>query len=182
MLAKPVVVAPRVASRDQSDESSIEIGRLYLSERGRLLRIAALLVGDRSSAEDVVHDAFAALQQRWAVLDDPAAAAGYLSVSVANGARSVLRRRRVAFRHLRVAEPESTAPADAATLLADEHRAVVEAVRQLPKRQQEVVILRYWADMSEEQIAHIMGIARGTVKSSAARGLANVQRQLEAQA
>ncbi|MDQ1731622.1 MAG: hypothetical protein QOK10_1781 [Pseudonocardiales bacterium] len=168
------------ASRDQPDHVSAEISRLYLSERMRLLRMAALLVGDRSTAEDVVHDAFAALQRRLPTLDDPAAAAAYLSVSVANGARSVLRRRRVAFRHLRVGEPEATAGADTAALLADEHRAVVTAVRKLPKRQQEVVILRYWADLSEAQIAQAMGIAPGTVKSTAARGLANVQKHLEA--
>jgi RNA polymerase sigma factor (sigma-70 family) len=128
-----------------------------------------------------VHDAFAALHRRWESLADPSAASAYLSASVANGARSVLRRRRVALRHLRVSEPEAAPAADVAALLADEHRSVVEAVRKLPHRQQQVVVLRYWSGLSESQIANALGIAIGTVKSNAARGLANVQRQLEAE-
>jgi RNA polymerase sigma-70 factor (sigma-E family) len=156
-----------------------DVGALYRSERGRLLRLAVLLVGDRASAEDVVQDAFIALHRRRAALVDPAAAPAYLSASVANGARSVLRRRRVAWRHRRAEEPEAGAAADADVLLADEHREVAEAVRRLPNRQQQVVVLRYWADLSEAEIAQVMGISRGTVKSNAARGMAQLQRYLE---
>lgn len=158
------------------------ITELYLSERRRLLRLAALFVGaDRAAAEDLVHDAFAALQRMWATLDDATGAAGYLSVSVANAARSLLRRRQVALRWRRAAEPDLAEPADASVLLADEHRQVVEAVRRLPRRQQQVIALRYWSRLSEAEIAKALGVSVGTVKSSAARAIANIERQLEAE-
>lgn len=158
------------------------IAELYQSERRRLLRLAALFVGaDRAAAEDLVHDAFAALQSRWASLDDPARATGYLCVSVANAARSLLRRRQVALRWRRAAEPDVAESADAAVLLADEHRRVVEAVRRLPRRQQQVIALRYWSRLSEAEIATALGISVGTVKSSAARAIAKIEHQLEAE-
>lgn len=162
------------------DRTTEEIARLYHTERHRLLRLAALFVSDHASAEDLVHEAFAALQRHWPSLQDRSAAAGYLSVSVANGARSLLRRRRVALRRLRAAEPDEMDAADAPVLLAEEHRAVVAAVRALPKRQQQVIALRYWSRMSEAEIAAALGISAGTVKSSAARGLVNIHKQLEA--
>ena len=154
-----------------------ELARLYAAERHRLLRLAAVFVRDRASAEDLVQDAFVALHRHWP-LDDPAQAAGYLSVSVANAARSLLRRRKVAARWMRANEPDETEAADAPALLADEYRAVADAVRALPRRQQQVIALRYWSRLSEAEIAQALGISAGTVKSSAARGLANLQRHL----
>jgi RNA polymerase sigma-70 factor (sigma-E family) len=157
-----------------------DLGRLYKSERPRLLRLAAMLVGDRATAEDVVQEAFVAVQRRWESLDDRMAGSAYLSACVANGARSVLRRRRVALRRLRVAEPEAGPSADVALLLHEEYRAVVAAVRRLPRRQQQVLVLRYWSGLTEAQIAETLGISPGAVKSNAARALMRVKRQLEA--
>lgn len=150
---------------------------LYASQQPALVRLAVLLVDDRAAAEDVVQDAFLALQRRWHAVD-PLAAGGYLRTSVVNGARSVLRRRRVARRHLRVAEPDEGPPADLALLLDEEHRQVVEALRTLPRRQREVLVLRYWSELSESEIAATLGIARGTVKSSASRGLSALEKRL----
>jgi RNA polymerase sigma factor (sigma-70 family) len=99
---------------------------------------------------------------------------------VVNGARSVLRRRQVARRHLRVAEPDEGPAADLALLLDEEHRQVVEALRTLPRRQREVLVLRYWSELSESEIAATLGIARGTVKSSASRGLSALEKRLGA--
>lgn len=155
-----------------------EIAELYRAQRHGLLRLAVLLIGDHGLAEDLVHDAFVALQRRWSSLTDPELAAGYLRVSVVNAARSLHRRRAVARRHLRVAEPEILPAADAAVLLAEEHQAVVAAVRKLPKRQQQVLVLRYWADMTEAQIAAVLGVSAGTVKSSASRAVAALGQQL----
>src|SRR3954449_12278798 len=101
---------------------------LYRAQRLPLLRLAVLLTDDPGTAEDVVQDAFLALQRRWHAVD-PAAAAGYLRTSVVNGARSLLRRRGVARQHLRGAEPEEGPAADLALLLDEEHRQVVEALR-----------------------------------------------------
>ena len=84
------------------------------------------------------------------------------------------RRRSVARRHLRVSEPDNQPPADTALLLAEEHREVLHAVRRFPRRQQEVLVLRYWAGLSETEIAETLGVSRGTVKTCAARAIATL--------
>jgi RNA polymerase sigma-70 factor (sigma-E family) len=150
---------------------------LYRAQRLPLLRLAVLLTDDPGTAEDVVQDAFVALQRRWHAVD-PAAAAGYLRTSVVNGVRTLYRRRGVARRHLHAVRHEDVPSADLAVLLTEEHREVVEALRTLPRRQREVLVLRYWSELSEAEIASALGIARGTVKSSASRGLASLQKQL----
>ena len=150
---------------------------LYRSHRLPLLRLAVLLTDDPGAAEDVVQDAFLALQRRWHAVD-PAAAAGYLRTSVVNGTRTLHRRRGVARRHLQSVQLEDAPSADLAVLLTEEHRQVVDALRTLPRRQREVLVLRYWSELSEAEIAVALGIARGTVKSSASRGLAALQKHL----
>ena len=95
-----------------------------------------------------------------------------------NGVRSLLPAPRVARRHLRVAEPDEAARRRPRLLLNEEHRQVVEALRTLPRRQREVLVLRYWSELSEAEIADALGIARGTVKSSASRGLAALEKHL----
>jgi RNA polymerase sigma-70 factor (sigma-E family) len=150
---------------------------LYRAQRLPLLRLAVLLTDDTGTAEDVVQDAFLALQRRWHAVD-PAAAAGYLRTSVVNGVRTLYRRRSVARRHLHVAGHEDVPSADLAVLLTEDQREVVEALRTLPRRQREVLVLRYWSELSEAEIAAALGIAKGTVKSSASRGLAALQKQL----
>ncbi len=143
-----------------------------------MVRLAVLLVDDVATAEDVVRDAFVALHRHQHRLRDPDAAVGYLRMSVLNLSRSVLRRRVVARRHLRAAEPERAEGADYHALLSGEHRQALGAVRQLPRRQREVLILRYWSGPSEKEIAQTLGISPGAVKSTASRGLAAVKRTL----
>ena len=154
------------------------VGDIYRREYASLLRLAILLAGDRESAEDIVHDSFAALQRRWASLADPGSAAGYLRVAVVNGSRSLHRRRGTRRRYLRMSEPDNVSPADAAFLLEEDHRAVAAEVRRLPRRQQQVIVLRYWSDMSESQIAAALGISAGTVKSTASRAVKTIGRRL----
>jgi RNA polymerase sigma-70 factor (sigma-E family) len=158
--------------------TAVDLHGLYRAHWRYLVRLALLLVDDVPSAEDVVQDAFVALHKRQDSLRDPDAALGYLRASVVNLSRSVLRKRQVARRHLKVAEPEATASADHDVLLRDEHRAALAAVRALPRHQREVLILRYWSGLSEREIAQALGIAPGSVKSAASRGLATLQRVL----
>jgi RNA polymerase sigma-70 factor (sigma-E family) len=158
------------------DEALID---LYRVQRLPLLRLAVLLTDDRATAEDVVQDAFLALQRRWSAVD-PAAAAGYLRTSVVNGVRSLHRRRVVARRHLHAVRTEDVPAADLALLLTEDQREVVTALRTLPRRQREVLVLRYWSELSEAEIADVLGIARGTVKSSASRALTSLQKSLGA--
>jgi RNA polymerase sigma-70 factor (sigma-E family) len=159
----------------------IDLHALYTTHWRHLVRLAVLLVDDVASAEDVVQDAFVALHRRSGSLREPDAALAYLRASVVNLSRSVLRRRHVARKHLRVAEPEATAPADHDVLLRDEHRAALAAVRALPRHQREVLVLRYWSGLSEREIAAALGISAGAVKSAASRGLAALQRVLGAE-
>jgi RNA polymerase sigma-70 factor (sigma-E family) len=156
----------------------VDVPSLYQAHWRYLVRLAVLLVDDVSSAEDVVQDAFVALHRKADTLRDPDAALGYLRTSVVNLARSVIRRRQVARKHLKVGEPEAGAPADHDVLLRDEHRAALAAVRALPRRQSEVLVLRYWAGLSEREIAQTLGISAGSVKSAASRGMATLHRML----
>jgi RNA polymerase sigma-70 factor (sigma-E family) len=150
---------------------SLDLAGLYASHRLSLVRMAVLLVDDLGSAEDVVHDAFIALHQYQHRLREPKAAIGYLRTTVVNNARSVLRKRQTVRRHLREVRIVDAEPADSELMLASEHQGLLAAVRTLPARQQEVLALRYWANLSESEIAEALGISRGSVKSNASRGM-----------
>ncbi len=155
---------------------------LYRAEYRGLVRLAALLVDDVGLAEEVVQDAFVATAREGAGprLRDDAAAASYLRRAVLNRARSQLRKRRVRRRHLRSAEPPPTGPpADRAALAADETRTMLDALGELSDRQREVLVLRYYAELSEAEIAEALDIAPGSVKTHAHRGLRVLAERLE---
>jgi RNA polymerase sigma-70 factor (sigma-E family) len=144
---------------------------LYHAQRLGMVRLSILLVDDLGTAEEVVQDAFTALYKRFGEnLDDVENAMAYLRTSVVNLSRSVLRRRRTARAYVPPHEPDASSPEDAA-VLSEEHSQVLAAVRRLAPRQREVLVLRYWSDMSEVQIADVLGLSRGTVKSTASRAL-----------
>lgn len=145
-----------------------------------LVRLARLLVDDTTSAEDVVQDAFLGLYRQRAALVDPGKSLAYLRAAVVNRSRSVIRRRVVARRHLRVAEPDLGPAADAPLLLAEEHRGVLAAVETLPRRQREVLVLRFWENLPDAEIAALLDIAEVTVRATASRGVAAVAKLLAA--
>jgi RNA polymerase sigma-70 factor (sigma-E family) len=161
--------------------TTVDVPTLYEQHWRALVRLAVLLVDDVASAEDVVQDAFIGLHRHRGELRDPAAALAYVRTAVVNLSRSVIRRRQTVRKHLRVAEPEASAPADHDVLLREEHRTALAAVRSLPRRQQEVLVLRYWSGLSEREIAETLGISAGSVKSSASRGMATLHGILGAQ-
>lgn len=144
-----------------------------------MVRLATLLLsGDGRRAEEVVQDALLGLHRAWARLADTDRSAGYLRRSVVNGCRDVHRRRLVEQRHLRVLAREDVAPGSVDAEAA-EHDRVLRALRSLPVRQREVLVLRYWADADEAAIADTLGISRGAVKTHAHRGLAAVRAALD---
>ncbi|MDH6138113.1 RNA polymerase sigma-70 factor (sigma-E family) [Kitasatospora sp. GP30] len=165
--------------RAPEQDSRPTLTELYHAHRLGLVRLAVLLVDRQDIAEDVVQEAFTALfQKHGEQLDDVDNALGYLRTSVVNGARSVLRRRKTAREY--VPPHEADAPsAEEHAVLNDEHRRVVAALRQLTERQREVLVLRYWSDLSEAQIAEALGLSRGAVKSTASRALDALEKQLE---
>lgn len=160
--------------------AAVDVPGLYAQHRLPLIRLAVLLVDDRESAEDVVQDAFVALHRKQAEISDANAALAYLRACVVNGSRSMLRRRRtVRHRGQAFAAGERAAEgADTELILAEEHREVLAAVRTLPVRQREVLVLRYWSGLSEAEIAAAMGVSAGTVKSTASKAVDKVARQL----
>lgn len=164
--------------RSQGEERPT-VTDLYHAHRLGLVRLALLLVDHQDIAEDVVQEAFTALFQKHGErLDDLDNALGYLRTSVVNGARSVLRRRRTAREYVPPHEADAPSAEDHA-VLNDEHRRVVVALKELTERQREVLVLRYWSDLSEAQIADALGLSRGTVKSTASRALDALEKQLE---
>jgi RNA polymerase sigma-70 factor (sigma-E family) len=157
------------------------VTRLFSAHYRQLVRLAALLLGDQSVAEELVQDAYVRLHQHWGRLRDPDRALGYLRTSVVNAARSAQRHRGVADRFLARWRPPPDVPsAESGALGILEHEAVVAALRALPARQREALVLRYYADLSESDIAEAMGISRGAVKSHASRGIAALRTTLEA--
>lgn len=160
-----------------STAAPLTLEDLYRQHRMRLVRLAILLVDEPATAEDVVQEAFAGLHRNWGGLRDAQAAVGYLRTAVVNGSRSVLRRRKTA----RDYTPPHTANARSAeslAMLTAEHQAVVNALSKLPPRQREVLVLRYYGDLSEAEIADATGISKGTVKSTASRALDALQKAM----
>jgi RNA polymerase sigma-70 factor (sigma-E family) len=170
---RTVLVRERPVSSlaSRRDAADLGVAELFRTHRLAMVRLALLLVDDRETAEDVAQDAFAALHRRWGSLSSEDAAIGYLRTCVLNGSRSVLRRRRTVRRNPQRDEQTLTSEAaDSHTLLAEEHREVIAAIRRLPDRQREVILLRYWSELTEPQIAATLGISIGAVKSTASRG------------
>ena len=153
------------------DDALAELHRVHYRA---LVRLARLLVDDDASGEDIVQDAFVRVFNGWDRVDDPVK---YLRATVMNGARSGLRRRLVARRYVPPVA-RAAAGADDVALARSEHGAVVDAVRKLPPRQRECLVLRYYADLSEAEIAATLGISPGSVKSHSHRGMAALTRVL----
>ena len=160
-------------------DADVAVERLYASHYRRLVRLAVLLVHDVETAEEVVQDSFAAMHGRWRRLHEPDKGLAYLRQTVVNRSRSALRRRGVRRRH-DVVLRELPVPGAEEGALATERRAnVLDALRRLPDRQREVLALRYYAELSEAEIAETLGISRGAVKSHASRGAAALRELLE---
>lgn len=174
----PVRRSRAVSATWDADEA---VEQLYAAHYRQLVRLSVLLVRDSETAEEVVQDAFVAMHGRWRSLRDPDKGLAYLRQTVVNRSRSVLRHRGVERRYADVLPlPAAEAPgADEAALASERRSKVLDALRELPQRQREVITLRYYLDLSEEDIATTLGISRGAVKSHASRGAATLRTLLE---
>ncbi|OON83014.1 RNA polymerase subunit sigma-24 [Streptomyces tsukubensis] len=162
-----------------SGTASEEIDALYRHRRLDLVRLAVLLVDDIPTAEDVVQEAFAALYRRHSdTLDNIADPEAYIRRSVVNTSRDVLRRRRTVRAYIPPRILPAPPPEDE-ILLKEEHQEVLRALRLLTVRQREVLVLRYWSNLSEADIAAALDLSRGAVKSTASRALKALAKRLK---
>ena len=163
-----------------------ELGRtgtladLHREHYRSLVKLASLLIDDRGTCEEVVQDAFVSVFRSSLRLRDESKLPAYLRSAVLNGARSQLRKRQVRTRLRAVDAPVSeAASAESGAMVADDQRAVIDALRTLPDRQRDVLVLRFYLDLSESEIADTLGIGGGTVKTHVRRGLDSLARELE---
>lgn len=158
------------------------VTELYVAHYRSMVRLAALLVRHSGEAEEIVQDAFVAMHAKWKRLRDPDRALAYLRQAVVNRARSSLRHHQVADRHSPYLAATGDHPSAEHSALASETRAgVMAALQTLPLRQREVLVLRYYSQLSEAEIADTLGISRGAVKSHTWRGVHALRTKLEDQ-
>jgi RNA polymerase sigma-70 factor (sigma-E family) len=151
---------------------------LYTLHYRRLVRSAWMLVRDEPTAEEVVQDAFVSMNDAWQRLRDADNALAYVRQTVVNRSRSVLRHQMVVGKYLEYTPPDMPS-AEHGALASLEQATVVAALQGLTARQREAIVLRYYADLTEGEIAAAMGISRGAVKSHTARGMAALRAALE---
>jgi RNA polymerase sigma factor (sigma-70 family) len=136
------------------------------------------MVGDLATAEDVVQDAFERLHSGWAGLRQQSAGLAYVRSSVLNGCRTVHRRAAVARKHgPRLAGSKEPSRSDAAWAT-DDRSEMAAALRRLPRRQREVLVLRYYADLDVAEVAETLHLTPSAVRASSSRGLAALARAL----
>ena len=169
------LAAPTERTEWSADLAVIE---LYAMHYSSLVRLAVMLLRDTPTAEEVVQDAFIAMHDGWSRLRDTERALAYMRQAVVNRSRSVLRHRMVVEKNQQKPAPDMPSAEHGALALL-ERSAVVAALRGLPERQREAIVLRFYADLSEAEIAAAMGISRGAVKSHTSRGMAALRAALE---
>lgn len=139
---------------------------LYRERYEPMVRLAYLMVGNRAVAEDLVQDAFVSVHRSWARATQPSA---YLRASVVNACRSWGRR------HTMEVLRRPAAP-DPSVLVADELWDVLET---LPTRQRAAIVLRFYEDLPDDEIAALLGCRVPTVRTAIFRGLAKLRKEIE---
>jgi RNA polymerase sigma-70 factor (sigma-E family) len=165
------------ASRDE------RVAVLWASHHVELTRLALGMTGEVGAAEELVQDAFVALLAHWSRLRDPAAALSYLRRVVVNGGRGRWRRlgrdRVVADRIAGSVGAARPVAGEGPGIEADARLDLFEALAQLPVRKRACVLLRHYVDLSESEVADLLGISVGTVKSQTARALRQLAQAID---
>ena len=171
----PPGVSSRAASRD------VAVPLLFRAHGAGLVRLGYCLTGDRGAAEEAVQDAFVSLYRNWDTLRDRSVALPYLRVALVNRCRSVHRRQARTIRATEPLTPEvaSLPGVDGDAIAHDESVRLAAVVRELPQRQREVVVCRYYLDLTERQTADLLEVSVGSVKKHASRALAALHDRLE---
>nr|WP_235032696.1 SigE family RNA polymerase sigma factor [Actinacidiphila yanglinensis] len=182
------VIAPwpvRVAAGDGADEAMAvgttvdHLTETYRAHYRSLLGLAALLLDDTASCEDVVQEAFIRVHSARSRVRDPEKTLAYLRQTVVNLSRSALRRRILGLKLLAKPMPDMASAEEGAYEILERDQ-LKAAMRTLQRRQREVLVLRYFVDMTEAQVAETLGISLGSVKAYGSRGLAALRVAMEA--
>jgi RNA polymerase sigma factor (sigma-70 family) len=155
------------------------VRRLFLDEGQSLVRLVRLFVDDRNAAEDLVQEGFIRLARSAHRIQDPDRAAAYLRSIVLNLARDHNRRGLLSLRH-QLPFDDVQASTEDLLELAEDQRRVLDALRDLPPRQRDCLALRYYHELGIDDIATTLGLSRNSVKTHLQRGLAAMERRLEA--
>jgi RNA polymerase sigma-70 factor (ECF subfamily) len=179
--AVPLDVAPGTVGVDATDRIDADalVVSLFRAEGAALVRLARLFVDDRNAAEDLVQEAFIRLARAARRIEDPAKAPAYLRSIVLNLARDHNRRGLVSLRH-HLPLDDARASTEDQIVLRDDQQAVIDALRELPHRQRDCLVLRYYEDLGIDGIAATLGISRNSVKTHLKRGLLSMSRLLDA--
>ncbi len=156
------------------DDVAVGVAGLFRARYPEMVRLADLLGAD--DPEDIAQEAFARLIRKHGSLRNPEAAVAYVRRCVVNLTRNRHRHLRVVRLHTPAGRHEDSS--EQAVILREDHREVLAALAGLPPRRREAIVLRYWLDLSEREIAAAMGVSPGTVKSNVSRGLAALAQAL----
>ena len=154
-----------------SGSTAAEFDELYRTELSAMVRLAHLLTGSNIAADDIAHEAFLRIHQRWDTVTNPG---GYLQVTVVNLSRNWCRS------HARRRDRERNAANATAqhTVFVDTDDELLGLVDRLPFRQRAALVARYWLDFPEAEIAELIGCRPGTVKSLTSRAMATLRKEL----
>ena len=168
------------AERDrQGEHDAGRLGELYERHADGAVRLAYLLTGDRALAEDLVQDAFVRLAGRLAHLRDPGAFEAYLRRTVVNLSNSHFRRRGVERAYLQRERAAGTGTVSGAERSVEDRQDLWRAMGRLSGRQRAALVLRFYEDLSERQVAEILRCRPGTVKSLVSRGLEELRGEVK---
>jgi RNA polymerase sigma-70 factor (sigma-E family) len=140
---------------------------------GAMVRLGGLITGSVAVGEEIAQEGFSSIYQRWSTLDQPV---GYLRTIVVNRSRDYLRREDVARRSATKIGPPRDHTED---VYPDTDRSIFKALDRLNERQRTAVVLRYWSDLSEKEIAEVLSCRPGTVKSMLSRSLSELRKVVE---
>ena len=154
---------------------------LFRAHCADLVRLGYALTGDRGAAEEAAQDAFVSLHRNWGIVRDRSAMHAYLRAAVVNRCRSVHRSRARRVRATEPLRPElvSRPGVDVETLAHEDSRRIAAQVRGLPQRQREVIVCRFYLDLTERQTADLLEVSVGSVKKHASRALAALHDRME---
>lgn len=160
-----------------SSDAHAVVAEMYREHYTPLVRTIALLVRDAAEAEDIVQEAHLRLYRSWDQIRDQAGAAGYLRSTAINLARSRLRA--IIRGRARDSEPRQATAPDEAAIEAEASASVIRALKALPRRQRECLVLRYYLDLSDREIAEALGVSMGAVKQHLHRGREKLEQSME---